>query len=149
LIGIKEPYPEVVTVALLYDETIVPDESGAFPWLGGVEVMKDDRVSAAASIGTSVFGPVHGLPSDVSVNTPGYQAFVTKDIVNQVHALDMTVVPYTGDYEVTIDKLIDDGVDGLISDYPERVMWVARQKGLSTRKARSPSRPNCLVKASA
>jgi glycerophosphoryl diester phosphodiesterase len=90
------------------DETIVPDESGAFPWLGGAEVVNGDWVPAAASIGAGVLSPVHGLPSNESVNTPGYQAIVTKDIVHQAHALDMTGVPYTVDYEVTIDKLIRD-----------------------------------------
>ena len=149
LIGIKERYPEIVTVALLDDTTVVPDASGAFPWLGGVKVVNDDWVSAAASIGAEILSPVHGLPSNATVNTPGYKPFVTKQRVNQAHALSMTVVPWTVDYEVTINKLIDDGVDAIISDYPERVMWIAKQRGLSSGKPRNPSRPECLVKASA
>ena len=47
--------------------------------------------------------------------------------------------------DVTINKLIDDRVDAIISDSPERAMWVAKQRGLSLGKARNPSKPECLV----
>jgi len=52
------------------------------------------------------------------------------------------------DDEVTIDKLISDGVDAIISDYPERVKHVARSRGyVSGLRTREP-RPQCLKKAS-
>ena len=143
LIGIKELYPEVVTVALLDDETTTPDESGAYPWLGGVEIVDDDWVSAAASIRAGVLSTVHGVPSNETVNTPGYEPFMTKERVDQAHELGMKVVPWTVNAEVTINKLIDDGVDAIISDYPERVMWIAKQRGLSSGRARNPSKPEC------
>jgi Glycerophosphoryl diester phosphodiesterase family len=95
-------------------------ESGAFPWLGGAKVVGDDWVSAAASIGAGTLGPVDGVPSNVTVNTPRHKPFVTKERVAKAHQLGMKVVPWTVDYEVTINKLIDDGADAIISDYPER-----------------------------
>jgi glycerophosphoryl diester phosphodiesterase len=148
LIGIKGKYPEVVTVALLDDTTIVPDDTGDFPWLGGVKVVDDDWITPAADIGASVLSPVHGLPSNASVNTPGYQALVTPERVDMAHSLGMSVVPWTVNDEVTINKLVNDGVDSIISDYPERVMWIAKQRGLSSGKARNPSKPECLKNAS-
>ena len=148
LIGIKEKFPTTVTVALLDDETTTPDSDGSYPWLGGVNVTDDDWVSAAASIKAGILSPVHGLKSNFTVNSPGYKPWVTKERVDQAHELGMKVIPWTVDYEVTINKLIDDGVDALISDYPERVMWIAKQRGLSSGRARNPSKPECLAKAS-
>lgn len=148
LIGIKKKFPQVVTVALLDDETIAPDSKGAYPWLGGVNITNGDWVSAAASIGAGIVSPVHGTPSNYSVNTPGYKPFTTKQVVQQAHGLGMKFIPYTVDFEVTINKMIDDGVDALISNYPERAMWIAKQRGLSAGRARNPSKPQCLGKAS-
>jgi glycerophosphoryl diester phosphodiesterase len=59
----------------------------------------------------------------------------------------MDVVPWTVDYEVTIKKLIGDGVDAIISDYPERVMWVARDMGYEVGTKPSRSKAQCLAKA--
>lgn len=150
LVGIKAKFPEIPLVALIDDTTIVPNAQGEFPWLGGVKLDTDfngDWVKAAASIGSSVVSPVHGVPSSATPNTPGYVPFVTKDVVDRAHALGMKVIPWTVDYEVTIDKLLDDGVDSIISNYPDRVLWVAKQRGLSSGRARNPSRPECLAKA--
>ncbi|MCJ1256469.1 hypothetical protein MMC24_004290 [Lignoscripta atroalba] len=158
LIGIKAAFPATTTVALLDDTTITPNDSrplppgvAPYPWLGGLNLEDDfggDWVAAAASIGASVLSAVHGTPSNETVNTPGYTPFVTMDVVDRAHALNMTVVPWTVDYEVTINKLIDDGVDAIISDYPERAMYIARQRGLSAGRGRNPSKPECLVNAS-
>jgi glycerophosphoryl diester phosphodiesterase len=148
LIAIKKKWPGTVTVALLDDTTTVPDQNGIYPWLGGVKLVNGDWVAVAASIGAGILSPVHCLPSNVSVNTPGYTPFITKQKVSQAHHLGMKVVPWTVDYEVTISKLIDDGVDSVISNYPERVMWIAKQRGLSSGNAKSASKPECLVHTS-
>ncbi|KAK9365631.1 PLC-like phosphodiesterase [Lipomyces kononenkoae] len=150
LIGIKQKFPEIVTVALLDDTTII-QVNGSYPWLGGVDlnVFDGDWVAAAASIGASILSPVHGIPSNQTINTPGYEPFVTKDIVWRSHKHGMSVIPWTVDHEVTIAKLIDDGVDGIISNYPERVVWVAQEKIGFSKRSGSRHRPECLTKASA
>ncbi|KAK9349678.1 PLC-like phosphodiesterase [Lipomyces doorenjongii] len=149
LIGIKKKFPEIVTVALLDQTTVVPVD-GTYPWLGGVDLddFGGDWVAAAASIGASILSPVHGFPSNETVNTPGYEPFVTADVVRRSHKLGMSVIPWTVDHEVTIAKLIEDGVDGIISNYPERVMWVGREKRGSSGGTGSRHRPECLTKAS-
>lgn len=151
LVLIHEKYPSIPIVALLDDTTVVPDANGTYPWLGGLNLddYDGDWVAAAAAIGSSVLSPVHGTPSNLTVNSPGYTPFTTKEIVDEAHGLDMQVIPWTVDYEVTISKLLDDGVDSIISNYPERVIAVARQRGLSVGRARNPSKPECLAKASA
>jgi len=149
LVGIKAKFPKIPTVALLDPTTIVPNAAGKFIWLNNIKLDTDfggDWVKAAASIGAAVLSPVHGY-GGATVNTPGYVPFVTKDVVERAHKAGMTVIPWTVDYEVTIDKLINDGVDGIISNYPERVLWVAKQKGVSSGKTRNPARDQCLANA--
>ncbi|CAD0089799.1 unnamed protein product [Aureobasidium vineae] len=149
-------------VALLDETTVVPDETNKtypwlenskYPWLGGLDLddFSGDWVAAAHSISSSILSPNHGTgnSSDATVNSPLYEPFTTKNVVDRAHALGMQVIPWTVDAEVTISKLLDDGVDAIISNYPERVMYVARQRGLSVGRARNPSKPECLANASA
>lgn len=148
LVGIKQRWPETVTVALLDDTTILPDDTNVFPWLGGVDLdaFDGDWVAAAHSIGAGVVSPVHGVPSNATVNTVGYMEFVTKANTDRAHELGMQMGPWTVDDESTISKLIDDGVDSVISDYPERVLFVARERGMSAGRARALSKPECLAR---
>lgn len=47
---------------------------------------------------------------------------VDKDLLRQVHAQGLTIIPWTVNEASDIDKMIDLGVDGIISDYPGRVL---------------------------
>jgi len=150
LIGIKKRFSKTRIVALLDPTTIVPSSSGQFPWLGGIDLEKDfggNWVKAAHSIGASVLSPYHGGPSNSSVNTPGYIEFSTAEVVKEAHKLGMEVIPWTVDDEVTIDKLLTDGVDSIISNYPERVIWIARQRGAKVGLKRNKSKPKCYKNA--
>lgn len=44
------------------------------------------------------------------------------------------VIPWTVDDPNTMSKLIDDGVDGLITDYPDRLREVMEQRGFELPK---------------
>jgi glycerophosphoryl diester phosphodiesterase len=150
LVGIHERFPEVTLVALLDDITTLFNEAvGGYPWLGGVDLdaLNGDWIAAAHSIGAKVVSPVHGVPPEGTPDTPGYQPFVTREVVKRAHGLGMIVAPWTVDYEVTANKMIDDGVDVIISNYPEKVMWVGQQRGLSMGRGRNPRKPECLVTA--
>ncbi|KAI5812030.1 glycerophosphoryl diester phosphodiesterase [Pyronema omphalodes] len=149
LIGIKEKFPETKTVALLDPSTITPEADGSYPWLGGLDLndFDGDFVKAAKSIGSVVVSPVHGVPSSSSVNTPGYVPFVTKDLVNRVHAEGMKLIPWTVDDESTIAKLLDDGVDEIISNYPERVLFVGRDRGYKVGLKPRAEKKECLKNA--
>ena len=46
----------------------------------------------------------------------------------------MTVIPWTIDDPATINKLIDDGVDGLITDYPDRLRDILAARGFALPK---------------
>lgn len=50
-------------------------------------------------------------------------------MVDQAHRLGIKVIPWTVDDEPTLNKLIDDGVDGIITDYPDRLRKVMSDRG--------------------
>jgi len=148
LIGIKKKFPETVTIALVAPDTITP-VNDEYPWLGGIDLAEfnNDWVAAAASIGAEILSPAHGSPWTKTVNTIGYEPLVTEQVVKRAHEYNMKIIPWTVDDEVTIAKLIDDGVDGIISDYPQRVMCVGRDKQRYVPRAGTKHRPQCLVNA--
>jgi glycerophosphoryl diester phosphodiesterase len=159
LIGIKRKFPTVKTVALTDPGKVVASADGTFPWLGGIDLTKDfggDFVAAAASINASAFSPLAGyaisstgvVNAFATQNTPGYIAFSTKDVVDRAHKLGLQVIPWTVDSEVLMEKLLDDGVDAIISDYPERALWIARKKGYRAGRLPRPHRPECLPQTS-
>jgi glycerophosphoryl diester phosphodiesterase len=45
---------------------------------------------------------------------------VTKSVVDQAHELGMKVIPWTANETKQMQALIDMGVDGVITDYPNR-----------------------------
>lgn len=60
-----------------------------------------------------------GIKPDIY--SPHFQ-LVDEDLVRQVHAQDMNLIPWTVNEADDIDKMIALGVDGIISDYPGRVL---------------------------
>ncbi|CUS09376.1 unnamed protein product, partial [Tuber aestivum] len=154
IVGIKKKFPKTRTVALLDDTTVTPSGHLGYAWLGGIDVrdFAGDWVKAAHSIGATALSPVHGTPSSASVNTPGYKPFTTTDVVNRAHELGMMVIPWTVDDEVTIDKLFEPGKlltypSEIISNYPEKVIWIGRQRGVHLGLKRNPSKPQCFSRA--
>ncbi|RPD50579.1 glycerophosphodiester phosphodiesterase [Paracnuella aquatica] len=52
-----------------------------------------------------------------SIYSPHF-SIVTKELVQQVHAKGMKIVPWTVNELAQMQQLVDAGVDGIISDYP-------------------------------
>ena len=50
-----------------------------------------------------------------------YYAYVTKDFVNLAHANGLKVLPWTVNTKEEMLRLNDCGVDGIISDYPNKL----------------------------
>ncbi|MBK0394124.1 glycerophosphodiester phosphodiesterase [Ramlibacter algicola] len=61
--------------------------------------------------------------------SPNYQA-LTPDLVKQGQALGLQVIPWTVNEEADMGRLLDWGVDGIISDRPDRVRNVLKARGL-------------------
>lgn len=127
LMLVKELNPALPLVALTNGQSFLRcGEPGRSPWLGGLD-MDDfdcDVVAAAHSIGAAALSPVHGQPQDGHIGEASYEPFVTADMVKSAHQVGMKVIPWTVDDKPTMEYLIGLGVDGLISNYPDRLREV-------------------------
>jgi glycerophosphoryl diester phosphodiesterase len=131
LMRMRQVAPELPIVALTNYDFLQTGQPGKSPWLGGIDIddFGGDLVKATKSFGADAISPVHGFPQDGKVTDPAYRPYVTKDMVRSAHKAGMKVVPWTVDDPATMRSLIDKGVDGLISDYPDRVRTVAQDEG--------------------
>jgi len=129
---VKEREPGIRTVALTNKEFLQAGQPGASPWLGGIDAddFGGDLVDAAASLGFDAISPVHGTPQNGKVTDPGYVPYVTADMVHRAHAKGMQVIPWTVDDKPTMRALMDSGVDGLITDYPNLLREVMAERSL-------------------
>src|SRR5262245_47531917 len=108
--------PEVERVCLTSEQpdedTIERGKPGASPWTAGLDV--DDyggstpRLVAAA--GCSVWSPYFGE--------------VTPQSIAEARTLRLKVIPWTVNERADMERLIALGVDGLITDYPDRLRAV-------------------------
>jgi glycerophosphoryl diester phosphodiesterase len=55
---------------------------------------------------------------------------LTASLVDEAHALGLQVLPWTVNESADMERLIGWGVDGLITDYPDRARAVLRARGL-------------------
>jgi glycerophosphoryl diester phosphodiesterase len=137
LMRMKEVEPRLPIVALTNgDQFLQPGKPGASPWLGGIDIddFDGDLVAAAHSFGADAISPVHGSPQNGKVTDANYKPYVTKDMVERAHKVGMKVIPWTINDKPTMEKLIDDGVDGIITDYPDRLREVMDERGLKLPK---------------
>src|SRR5262249_10266721 len=123
--------PEIPTVCLTSqeagDDNVEVGRPGASAWLGGLDV--DD-------FGGSVPRAAHA--AGCAVWSPNARD-VTPPALAQAHADGLKVIVWTVNDEKEMDALIDAGVDGVISDYPDRLRRVATRRGLAL-PAATPAR---------
>jgi glycerophosphoryl diester phosphodiesterase len=118
LVVARERIPELRLVALAQKPTIYPGT----PWTAGLEVRDADPFASgevaelAKRIGATVLSP---RAQDVTDTT-----------IERAHRLGLRVVPWTVNEQPDMRALIERGVDGLISDYPDRLRSVMRERGM-------------------
>lgn len=130
----KQLAPELPLVALSNAQSFLQcGEPGASPWTGGIDMDDFDcnLPAAAASFGAAAISPLHGLPQSAGINDAGYSAFTTREMVEQAHALGLKVIPWTINDQPTMAQLIDIGVDGIITDYPDRLRAVMQERDMT------------------
>ena len=128
----REVEPRLPIVALTNRDFLQIDQPGASPWLGGIDIddFDDSLVAAAASFGADAISPVHGFPQNGKVTDPGYEPYTTPELVAEAHAAGLAVVPWTIDDPATMASLMDAGVDGIITNYPDRLRALLTERGL-------------------
>ncbi|MEW2359356.1 glycerophosphodiester phosphodiesterase family protein [Spirillospora sp. NPDC029432] len=124
-------------VALTNYDFLQTGRPGRSPWLGGIDIddFGGDPLRAVKSFGADAFSPVHGFPQNGKVTDPGYRPYVTGDMVERAHRMRLKVVPWTVDDAPTMGKLIDDGVDGIITDRPDVLRAVMAERGMRLPRA--------------
>jgi glycerophosphoryl diester phosphodiesterase len=101
--------PQVTRSALVASAvTWVPGS----PWTGSVVVGEThlDVCEGAAAVDAQVISPEHVL--------------VDADFVERAHAAGLAVLPWTVNDADRVVELVEAGVDGLVSDYPDRALSV-------------------------
>jgi glycerophosphoryl diester phosphodiesterase len=114
--------PEIATACLTSQRTLRDrnDAEGRkpSPWLAGLDprdFASVPRLVAAAGCGTW---------------SPSFRE-ISPAAVAEAHTLGLEVVPWTVNTDADMVRVIDMGVDGLITDYPDRARSVLRAKGIA------------------
>jgi glycerophosphoryl diester phosphodiesterase len=130
--------PSLPLVALTNRDFLQIGQPGASPWLGGIDVddFGGDFVAAAASIdGVTTLSPVQGFPQNGTISDPAFVPYPDRKMIDDAHSRGLEVIPWTIDDPATMDYFIDLGVDGIITDYPDRLRTVMAENGLRLPKA--------------
>jgi glycerophosphoryl diester phosphodiesterase len=145
LMRMRQVAPRLPIVALTNGDFLQVGQPGASPWLGGIDIDDFDGslVAGVASFGADAISPVHGNPQGGKVGDPDYVPYTTPELVAEAHAAGMAVIPWTIDDPATMSSLIDAGVDGIITDYPDRLRDVMSAHGLKLPKP-VRARPGCV-----
>ena len=135
---VKERRPQLITSAL-YDDTTAVNNT---VWLGGAKIEDYDGVDPtiaaaliAKDIKSDIISPAEKTSdSSSSLSSPQYTPFLTKQLVDFAHDLDMLVKPWTIDTLDVVDEVYGWGVDGVITDWPHQVVRWAELNKLNTAK---------------
>ena len=125
-------------VALTNYDFLQVGKPGASPWLGGLDAddFGGDFVKAADAIpGVTALSPNYGFPQNGKVGDPGFRFYPDQQMVFEAHARGLKVVPWTCDDPATVRALMDLGVDGIITNYPNHVRDIMAARGMRLPKA--------------
>ncbi|KAJ3523579.1 hypothetical protein NM688_g8703 [Phlebia brevispora] len=139
LVSMKKLDPTMITSALIDSDTASGPGNSTTPWLAGLNLEAfpgptfDRRVAQAARyIHADVLSPaaVHDDSPVKDPALPGYIPFTTKEMIEEAHGLGVEVKPWTVNRLNIAEQLLEWDADGIISDYPNAVRRLARQKNL-------------------
>ena len=122
LMVLRRIAPEIERVCLTVDggfgDTLERGRPGPSPWTAGLDI--DDVGGSAprlvAAAGCAVWSP--------------YYPNVVAPAVAEARALGIRVIPWTVNERAEMERLIGLGVDGIITDYPDRLRALMIEKGM-------------------
>ena len=125
LIEAKKLAPALRTACLTSEggsgDTVKAGESGVSPWHAGLSLNAN---------GGSVPALVKAANCDI---WSPFHRNVTPERLREARALGLAVLPWTVNERADMELLIDAGVDGIITDYPDRLLEALRAKGKTPR----------------
>ena len=112
---VRAAAPALTLNALTRTDYLEVDQPGASPWLAGLDIDDfHDSVPAAVSfLGFDAISPSH------TVLTPA--------MVAEAHEAGLRVLPYTVDAAASMRRLVEFGVDGMITNRPDVLRSVLAQ----------------------
>ncbi|MET0203808.1 MAG: glycerophosphodiester phosphodiesterase [Casimicrobiaceae bacterium] len=122
LVEAKKRAPALRTACLSIEtannDTIKPTGDAPSPWTAGLDVRRygGSVPKLAQAAGCAIWSP--------------FWRNATPERIAEAHELKLEVLPWTVNDFADMARLIDAGVDGLITDYPDRLREVMRAKGL-------------------
>jgi len=125
LLAARRLAPEIATGCLSIEsnnfDTVGRASAHPSPWLAGLDLKAHGGSvpKLAKAAGCAVWSP--------------FWRNVTAENVKEAQALGLKVVPWTVNNPADMAQLVDLGVDGLITDYPDRAKPVMASKGLKSR----------------
>jgi glycerophosphoryl diester phosphodiesterase len=123
LLEVRTRAPEIATVCLTIDSsgmnTVQVDATGASPWHAGLK--PSDYGDSLARLAKA---------ADCSVWSPFWRN-VTAESIAEAHAIGLKVVSWTVNDPAEMSRLAALGVDGLITDYPDRARGILGQQGIA------------------
>jgi glycerophosphoryl diester phosphodiesterase len=118
---VRKLAPEIARVCLTTqqggDDNVGVGKPGPSAWLGGLDV--DDFAGSVPKLVKASGAPVW---------SPNY-ADLSASAVTEAHSLGLLVIPWTANDPADMARLIDMGIDGLISDRPDLLRGVLGSKG--------------------
>ncbi|MFD6419730.1 glycerophosphodiester phosphodiesterase family protein [Streptomyces sp. NPDC060194] len=130
--------PRYPLVALTNYDFLQVGQPGASPWLGGIDAddYGGDFVRAADAIpGVTTLSPNYGFPQNGTVADPAFRFYPDRKMIADAHRRGLKVVPWTCNDPATLERLVDMGVDGVITDYPDRVREILADRGMRLPRA--------------
>lgn len=124
LVAVRERAPEIATVHLTAErpwlDNLQRGRPGASPWLAGFDA--DDFPARTPDLVAAAGGAVW---------SPFYRDLRSGEIA-AAQALGLRVVVWTVNEPLDMARLLDEGVDGIVTDYPDRLrqVLVDRQRAL-------------------
>jgi glycerophosphoryl diester phosphodiesterase len=122
LVAMRRIAPEIERVCLTIDggpgDTLQRGKGGPSPWTAGFDI---DEVGGStprlvAAAGCAVWSPLY--------------RDITPEALAETKSLALKLIPWTVNDPADMARLIGAGVDGLISDYPNRLRTVMAEKGI-------------------
>jgi glycerophosphoryl diester phosphodiesterase len=121
LLVVQREAPEIATSFLTVQQqsldTILAGHADDSPWTAGIRYRDHGSVPAMVrAAGGRIWSPYFGDLTPASLR--------------EAKSLGLTVLPWTVNERSDMERLVEWGVDGLITDYPDRLREVMAARGL-------------------
>ena len=114
---------------LVSPKYLKPASDGPPRWFDGLDVEAEFVVTAAEQ-GFDAISPSHGSPFLSGVDDAAYVPFANGELIDRAHEVGLQVIPYVVGDPPTMAALVRLGVDGLITNHPDRLRGVLEAHGL-------------------